>query len=144
MGFTHRAGSLRLILVLPDGTRSLVPADWTDLDLQPGNPAPPPEPGRSPSRPCTLGFLRDLLRARTIVDALLRRLTCFNDGQCPSDRKEDEHATETRLSGVAGSDHPRGKRTRSRSAKSVRSRAGKSDRTGHLPSTERGCPGGSR
>jgi hypothetical protein len=30
-GRLHRQGRLRLILVLPDGSRSLVAADWTDL-----------------------------------------------------------------------------------------------------------------
>ena len=30
MGIVKRRGSLLLLLVLPDGSRSLVPADWTD------------------------------------------------------------------------------------------------------------------
>jgi hypothetical protein len=57
----RRRGRLELILVLPDGSTLLVPAAWTDLQ-------PVPELGRAG----TLGSIDDLLRARRIVDALLR------------------------------------------------------------------------
>src|SRR5687767_8496734 len=30
-GHTHREGRLHLILILPDGSRSMIPADWTDF-----------------------------------------------------------------------------------------------------------------
>ena len=33
-GWMRRHGRLDLILVLPDGSKSLVPASWTDLDPQ--------------------------------------------------------------------------------------------------------------
>jgi hypothetical protein len=60
----RRHGTLDLLLVLPDGSKSLIPAAWTDLE-------PRDEEGE---RLETLGSLRDLLHARTIVDALLGRL----------------------------------------------------------------------
>ena len=31
LGWMHRDGRQYLVLVLPDGTRSLIPADWTNL-----------------------------------------------------------------------------------------------------------------
>jgi len=62
----HRKGRLHLVLILPDGSKSLIPADWTDLAL----------PTQRPSTPTTttLGSLEDLLHARAVVDALLGRL----------------------------------------------------------------------
>ena len=62
----HRKGRLLLVLILPDGSKSLIPADWTDL-------ASPTEPVRTPPA-TTLGSLEDLLHARALVDALLGRL----------------------------------------------------------------------
>ena len=59
----HRKGRLLLVLILPDGSKSLIPADWTDLA----------SPTQSIGTP-TLGSLEDLLHARALVDALLGRL----------------------------------------------------------------------
>src|SRR5215831_10120469 len=66
VGKTHREGRLILVLILPDGSKSLIPADWTDLV----------RPAQLPSTPTTtiLGSLQDLLHARAVVDALLDRL----------------------------------------------------------------------
>jgi hypothetical protein len=63
IGWLRRRGALDLLLVLPDGSRSLIPAAWTDL----GRPAPPSGTG-------TLGALDDLVEARGLVDGLLARL----------------------------------------------------------------------
>jgi hypothetical protein len=60
IGWMRRGGRLELILVLPDGSRSLVPAAWTDLEV----------PAR-PARAGTLGSVEDLLRVRRLVDGLL-------------------------------------------------------------------------
>jgi hypothetical protein len=57
----HRDGCLHLLLLLPDGTRSLIPAAWTDLE---GAPAPT-EAGM-------LASLEDLLGARRVLDGILR------------------------------------------------------------------------
>jgi len=56
-------GGLQLVLILPDGSKSLIPADWTDCKNSLG---PPPAPE-------LIGSLDDLLRLRSIVDGLLRR-----------------------------------------------------------------------
>jgi hypothetical protein len=59
----RRHGKLDLILVLPDGSKSLIPAAWTDLE-------PADEEGAQAE---TLGSVRDLLHLRTLVDAMLGR-----------------------------------------------------------------------
>jgi hypothetical protein len=75
LGRSHRQGQLHLLLVLPDGSRSLIPASWTDLEMVPDKvPAAmtgPQAPIASPSQ---------LLHARTIVDALLRRREASKEG----------------------------------------------------------------
>jgi hypothetical protein len=35
LGWSHRQGRLHLLLVLPDGSRSFIPAAWTDLRTAP-------------------------------------------------------------------------------------------------------------
>ena len=62
-------GKLHLILILPNGSRSLIPVEWTDLDAFPQSPPAPPKPNTH------LGSVRDLLHARAVVDALLKRRT---------------------------------------------------------------------
>ena len=63
--FRHarRQGRLLLVLILPDGSRSLIPADWTDLRSQPGQ----------PSENAPFASQEDLLRLRALADALLNR-----------------------------------------------------------------------
>ena len=61
IGWMRRRRRLELIVVLPDGSRFLVPAAWTDLEGAVG----PPVAG-------TLGSLVDLLALRRVVDGLLR------------------------------------------------------------------------
>ena len=56
-----------LVLILPDGSKSMVPAEWTNFAL-------PTQPERTPSAAATIGSLEDLLHARAVVDALLSRL----------------------------------------------------------------------
>ncbi|MCA1677441.1 MAG: Y4bD/Y4pK family protein [Actinobacteria bacterium] len=60
VGWMRRRGSLELVLVLPEGSRSLVPAGWTDLE------APARLAGAG-----TLASLEELVRARRLVDGLL-------------------------------------------------------------------------
>jgi hypothetical protein len=75
---------LRLILVLPDGSRCLVPDDWTDL---PGRQAV--AAGEPSTQAALLGTVADLLQAHTLVDALLRRLSLS--------REESQRAAEPEL-----------------------------------------------
>lgn len=55
----RRRGALDLLLVLPDGSRSLIPAAWTDLE---------PPPGTAGGM---LASVEELVRARRLVDGLL-------------------------------------------------------------------------
>ena len=66
LGALHRKGQSLLLLVLPDGSKSLISAAWTDLAL-------PAQPLSTPPA-VTLGSLEDLLHARAVIDALLGRL----------------------------------------------------------------------
>ena len=56
-------GGLQFVLILPDGSKSLIPADWTDYKT--ASLASQDSP--------LVGSLDDLLRLRGLVDALLRR-----------------------------------------------------------------------
>ena len=71
LGAVRRRGVALLLVVLPDGSRSLIPARWTDLAAMPvAEPAAATENGR----PHSLARLVDFLHARTILDALLSRV----------------------------------------------------------------------
>ena len=61
IGWMRRRGALELLVALPDGSRVLVPAAWTDLEAA----VESPDAG-------TLGSLEDLLAARRVVDGLSR------------------------------------------------------------------------
>ena len=67
MGGMRRAGIQLLLLSLPDGSRCLVPADWTDWPEEAGGASTP-----GAQETCLI-FLADLLRVRMIADALLKR-----------------------------------------------------------------------
>ena len=71
MGWMRRRGALDLLLVLPDGSRSLVPAGWTDLE----GVAQPPAAG-------ALGCVEDLLAARRVLDGLLERVVLAGREDC--------------------------------------------------------------
>jgi hypothetical protein len=62
LGWVHRGGKLHLTLVLPDGTRSLIPATWTDLNAH--------KELVKQAQPALLASCAQLLQARTVVDAL--------------------------------------------------------------------------
>ena len=69
-GWTHRHGRLELILVLPDGSKALVPANWTDLSPEIARRSEPEASG-------SLASVHQLLHARAVVDALLARRKAF-------------------------------------------------------------------
>ena len=68
---SKRGGQLYLLLKLPDQSRSLIPASWTDLqaraDVGPINGAAPPQ--------ALLATMEDLLKARNVIDTMLSRKT---------------------------------------------------------------------
>ena len=80
----HRQGRLHLVLILPDGSKSLIPVDWTDL----ASPAQP-QRVRSAQTAATLGSVEDLLRARAVIDALLSRLAALQseNGKPPATKE---------------------------------------------------------
>ena len=71
LSWLHRDGVLHLTLVLPDGSRSLIPAAWTNL-----NKICPQKFKISNSQPTSdlIASTFSLLHARKIVDALLVKL----------------------------------------------------------------------
>jgi Family of unknown function (DUF5372) len=81
----RRRGIYYLLAVLPDGSRSLIPAGWTDWNMDPVRGTPPIN---SDDNAHDLGRLSDLLRLRNLVDALCNRHT----ESAP--RKESRHAIE--------------------------------------------------
>jgi Family of unknown function (DUF5372) len=92
LGHFRRHGRLELLVVLGDGSKRLIPAEWTDHD-QPDTTAPE---GVCAAVPQTLGTTADLLVVCGLVSALLARQA--GDGaqaarQSPS--KEDFHAART-------------------------------------------------
>jgi len=89
MGWMRRGGTLELILVLPDGSRSLIPAAWTNLERR-----------AEPARAGTLGRLDDLLRARRVLEPLLGRAVLAG-GDDPQP-EETESAAGPRSGGEPG------------------------------------------
>jgi len=93
LGQTHRKDRLHLLLILPDGSKSLVPAEWTNLNST---------ANFVHKQSATLASLDELLHMRTVVDALLRRLasaTC--EAAKPINDEESNRAEATQLSGTS-------------------------------------------
>ena len=91
-GRVHRQDRAHLLLVLPDGSRSLIPADWTNLQSS-------EHTAVDLSAGVSLAPLSDLLHARTIVDALLRQLPAPDEAVAGKRGKERQRATESGHSG---------------------------------------------
>ena len=106
-GCTHRKGVLHLTLVLPDGTRSLIPAAWTDLPARIGEGHLSASPR---THPTSLGSIRHLLHARRVVDALLGRLDPAEPAGTDTQQQETHHATTTDILAGQGPSTP-GRRT---------------------------------
>ena len=90
LGWCHRHGKLHLTLVLPDGTKSLVPAAWTDLHAA----EEAHLPRRQKAQAASLASRSDLLQARTIVNALLQRLDGANTAHPPVSQECSHAAAE--------------------------------------------------
>jgi hypothetical protein len=60
-----RHGAMELLVVLPDGSKRLIPAAWTDLEPAPG--------GDGSDGPGTLGSAADLLGLSVLVSGLSAR-----------------------------------------------------------------------
>ena len=94
MGAIKRRGVLLLLVVLPDGSRSLIPASWTNWEA--AGVAHELSASRCEQRAPCLASLADLLHARVIVDALLSR--CLIPHREPAANEESCHATDPGLS----------------------------------------------
>jgi len=110
----HRKGRLYLILILPDGSKSMIPADWTDFSS-----VTRPREAVSVRATAALGSIEDLLHARAITDALLKRLAAIAseaaEKESPLARKPSESL-----------------RSASRGKQSLGSPAGRATASGHL------------
>ncbi|WP_410054256.1 hypothetical protein [Cupriavidus sp. BIC8F] len=80
---------MHLLLTLPDQSRGLIPADWTDFPAASGS--VPTATGAPTSD--ALGSIADLLHARLIIDALLRHT-----------EQESNNATEPTLADLPSGD----------------------------------------
>jgi hypothetical protein len=141
LGSLHRHGRLELLLVLPDGSKSLVPAAWTGVGE--GEAA-----GDAAAATATLGRLEDLLAACVLVSAL--SACCREDAEQAarqSPTKEDSRAACAAQS-AAGSGS--GATSDVASPAPVRARrrgghdAGGADRPGGSPGRDGTADGGER
>jgi len=120
LGRLRRHGGLELLVVLPDGSKRLIPAAWTDLEAG----------SDDVEAAATLGALGDLLAACALVSVLSARET---DAQAArqSPCKEDHRAACAAQSdaGAGSGAIPDASRSASRTAGRRRDRAaGRSDR----------------
>ena len=121
--------------MLPDGSRSLIPVSWTDLDPNP--------PGNFTPLTARIGTIPHLIHACKVVDALLRKLDDVGQ-QNPISSKEESKRAKT-----AGPMVPRKSPTtrylagpRPRQQKSVHRRLIQSDGKGSLPPRRKSNQGG--
>jgi hypothetical protein len=90
LGRLRRHGHLELLLVLPDGSKSMVPAAWTDLEAAADAVS---DSGDVGERSVTLGSLEDLMAASDLVSALSARNQDDREQAArQSPCKEDSHA----------------------------------------------------
>src|SRR6516165_312578 len=134
MSTVKRRDMLLLLVVLPDGSRSLIPAGWTDWTQT----AEDDSLSRSEHHDCCLASLADLLHARGIVDALLGR--CLIPQQMPAANEESCDATDPGLSRTTNADTV----TAAPGAAQRRStrRGARHSRTPHCASRSASHPGG--
>src|SRR6266498_2651113 len=82
LGQRRRQGQLELLVVLPDGSKSLIPAAWTDLDSADVGAA---------TDTAALGSLAQLLHACTVVRALLARAAQRREQAARQSPCEEDH-----------------------------------------------------
>lgn len=96
LGQMRRHGRLELLTELPDGSKTLIPAAWTDLDNNDRPAADDPAGGQGAAvqaTSATLGTLADLGQAVELVRALsTRRGGPQEQAARPSPSKEDHRA----------------------------------------------------
>jgi hypothetical protein len=133
--WTHRHGALHLTLVLPDGSRSLIPAAWTDLNSS----NLPTLPAENTSHSSTaVGTVSHLLHTRKVVDYLLQRLDASAQLPETPSKEERQRASTTDLLARNAGPISRSRNlatTRSRNKKTYSLHALQADQQGN-PSTD--------
>lgn len=119
-------------MVLPDGSRSLIPVEWTDLELAKHTSVAELVTGM------TLAPLPELLHARTIVDALLRQLPILEVEVDKRARKERQRAAKAEHSGGPDATELCVGTAKRGTAKSRNRSVGAADRAGGSTPTTRG------
>jgi hypothetical protein len=89
IGWTHRNDILHLTLILPDGSRSFIPAYWTNF---PGEKSAPLPQDNSASPSPVIATTRHLLQARKIVDALLCKFKSSEHEDMTTSKEENDRA----------------------------------------------------
>ncbi|MBV9004538.1 MAG: hypothetical protein JO181_07755 [Solirubrobacterales bacterium] len=83
LGSMRRHGAAELLVVLPDGSKRLIPAAWTDLE----------QPAAGGDAASTVGAVPDLLRLSELVSCLSARPACGPEQAArKSPCKEDDRA----------------------------------------------------
>jgi len=95
MGGMRRGGVQLLLLILPDGSRSLIPAEWTDWQAEARS-----TPASCAQEKCLMP-LAGLLRIRTIADALLKRGPIPRTGTSSHEESHAADACPSRTSSAA-------------------------------------------
>lgn len=85
-----------LTFILPDGSRSLIPTAWTNLDMNLTQARQTSRPDERPSTSAALGSLSYLLPPRKIVDSLLRKIDSQEQAIRIPSKEERARATPTR------------------------------------------------
>lgn len=138
--WTHRQEILHLTLILPDGTRALIPAAWTDLDMTNLRDHPSKD---QVSEQGTLGSLSDLLHARKVVDSFLRKLNPFDQTPVSPSKEESGHARSAVPLAKRRTNLPKTKHLggpQSRDTKNSDQHVGQADQPGSLPMSRGGKP----
>ena len=133
-GVRRFQGKLHLMLILPNGSRSLIPTEWTDLGAsQQTAPA-------STNLNLHLGTVRDLLHARAVVDALLHRGTSSHGSDAQSVGEENYSvATPSEFSGHPHSRDPNIGKPGKRAKNTGDRTSGAADRASHPCQSENGA-----
>jgi hypothetical protein len=143
LGGMRRHGRLELLLVLPDGSKSLIPAAWTGLGHDGATAGD--EDGQVLAAAATLGALADLLGACVLVSALAAR-GAEDRGQAarkPPAKEDNRAACAAQSAAGPGSgatcepDRSASRRRRRGSADA----AGRVDRPGSGPGRDNGARG---
>jgi Family of unknown function (DUF5372) len=85
LGSMRRHGTTELLVVLPDGSKRLIPTAWTDLEQPAG--------AEGPGDAATLGPVPDLLQLSVLISGLWARAAeCREQAARKSPCKEDDRA----------------------------------------------------